>query len=105
MILKFFSSRLRVFVADLSSLELRVFLDEQDLDKVKIGQMIPVMVDALDGQTLSGTVSWVSAEAEFTPKNAQTKQARTQLVYAVKLRVANPDGKLKIGMPAEIVLK
>ncbi len=92
-------------IADLSSLELRVFLDEQDLDKVRIGQSIQVLVDALEQTTIPGTVYWVSSEAEFTPKNAQTKQARTQLVYAVKLRVANSDGKLKIGMPAEIVLK
>jgi HlyD family secretion protein len=91
-------------LADLTRLELRVFLGEQDLDRVKIGQELPVFVDALKGETRSGKVTWVSDEAEFTPKNAQTRQARTQLVYAVKLSVANPDGRLHIGMPAEVKL-
>lgn len=89
-------------IADLRRLELRVFLGEQDLDRVKIGQELPVFVDALKGETLTGKVTWVSSEAEFTPKNAQTRQARMQLVYAVKLSVANPDGRLHIGMPAEV---
>jgi HlyD family secretion protein len=91
-------------LADLSRLELRVFLGEQDLNRVKIGQELPVLVDALKGETITGKVTWVSDEAEFTPKNVQTKQARTQLVYAVKLSVANPDGRLHIGMPAEVKL-
>ena len=91
-------------IADLSRLELRVFLGAEDLDRVKIEQELPVVVDALKGETLTGKVTWVSSEAEFTPKNAQTRQARTQLVYAVKLSVANPDGRLHIGMPAEVKL-
>ena len=91
-------------LADLTRLELRVFLSEQDLDRVKIGQELPILVDALKGEPITGKVTWVSDEAEFTPKNVQTKQARTQLVYAVKLSVANPDGRLHIGMPAEAKL-
>jgi HlyD family secretion protein len=89
-------------MADLSRLELRVFLEEGDLDRVKIGQTFPVLVDALAGEEIVGTVEWVSDEAEFTPKNAQTRNARAQLVYAVKLRVDNSDGRLHIGMPAEV---
>jgi HlyD family secretion protein len=91
-------------LGDLSRLELRVFLGEQDLNRVKIGQELPVLVDALKGESITGKVTWISDEAEFTPKNVQTKQARTQLVYAVKLSVANPDGRLHIGMPAEVKL-
>jgi HlyD family secretion protein len=91
-------------VSDLDTLELRVYLGEQDLAKVKIGQQFPVLVDALKGQQLTGTVTWISSEAEFTPKNAQTRQARTQLVYAIKLAVPNPTGNLHIGMPAEVKL-
>jgi HlyD family secretion protein len=91
-------------IADLSRLELRVYLGEKDMDRVSIGQTLPVFVDALDGKELAGTVAWVSPEAEFTPKNVQTRNAREQLVYAVKLRVPNPDGALSIGMPAEIRL-
>jgi HlyD family secretion protein len=91
-------------LADLTALDLRVFLSEADVGKVKIGQSMPVMVDAYKGETFSGIVVWVSPEAEFTPKNAQTREARTQLVYAVKLRVANPDSRLHIGMPVEVKL-
>ncbi len=89
-------------IADLSRLELRIFIGATDLARIKIGQQLPVMVDALPGQTMTGTVTWISPESEFTPKNAQTKDARLQLVYAVKLSVANPDGRLHIGMPAEV---
>ena len=91
-------------MADLTMLELRVYLGEGELDRVKIGRTIPVIADALPNDTLQGTVTWVSSEAEFTPKNAQTRDARAQLVYAVKVHVANADGALHIGMPAEIIL-
>jgi len=92
-------------IADLSALELRVYLAETDLDRVKIGERLKVLIDALPGEPREGEVIWVSPESEFTPKNAQTRDARTQLVYAVKLRVANPDGRLHIGMPAEVEIK
>lgn len=91
-------------IADLRTLELRIFLEADELDRVAIGDRLPVRVDALGDAKLSGTVSWVSSEAEFTPKNVQTREARAQLVYAVKLRIENPDGRLLIGMPAEVVL-
>jgi HlyD family secretion protein len=51
-----------------------------------------------------GTVSWISSKAEFTPTPVQTRDERTDLVYAVKIRVPNRDGVLKIGMPADVVL-
>jgi len=92
-------------LADLSSLELRVYLGAPELDRVQIGQSVPVIFDAMPSDTLHAVVTWVSAEAEFTPKNAQTRDARAQLVYAVKIRVGNPDGTLHIGMPGEIILK
>jgi HlyD family secretion protein len=91
-------------VADLRTLDLRVYLSETDLGKVKLGQDMAVLVDALPHEILHGTVTWISSEAEFTPKNAQTRDARTQLVYAVKVTLANPDGRLHIGMPAEVKL-
>ena len=53
---------------------------------------------------IGGKITWVSDDAEFTPKNVQTRKARSQLVYAVKVAVGNPNDKLHIGMPAEIVL-
>jgi len=88
-------------IADLSRLELRVYLEAESLDRVRLGQDIRVRVDALGGPPLRGRVAWISAEAEFTPKNAQTRDARAQLVYAVKIEVPNPDGRLHIGMTAE----
>jgi HlyD family secretion protein len=91
-------------LADLRSLELRVYLEGPDLDLVELGQRLRVAVDAMPDEKIEGTVSWISSESEFTPKNAQTRNARAQLVYAVKLRVANTDGRLHIGMPAEAVL-
>lgn len=91
-------------LADLGTLELRVYLDVEDVDRVKLGQEVKVLVDALPDKPLNGKVTWVSDEAEFTPKNVQTRKARSQLVYAVKVAVANPEGALHIGMPAEIVL-
>ncbi len=91
-------------VADLSEMDLRVFLSEMEVGRVKVGQELPVLIDALPGETLVGTVAWISPEAEFTPKNAQTRDARTQLVYAAKLKVRNLDNRLHIGMPAEVKL-
>jgi membrane fusion protein YbhG len=98
------AGRTALRLADLSSLELRIYLEAGDLDRVRLGQDLPVQVDALAGQPLTGRVAWISDEAEFTPKNAQTRHARAQLVYAVKLRVANADGRLHVGMPAEVDL-
>lgn len=96
--------RLALRIADLSELKLKVYLEAGDLERVRLGDTLPVLVDALAGVQLAGRVSWISAEAEFTPKNAQTRNARAQLVYAVELRVANAEGRLHVGMPAEVVL-
>ncbi|MCK9639852.1 MAG: HlyD family efflux transporter periplasmic adaptor subunit [Prolixibacteraceae bacterium] len=90
-------------IADVSSLNLRVFVSGDQLPHLKIGQKVKVLIDdtATTNKTLEGTVSWISSEAEFTPKIIQTKVERVKLVYAVKIKVAN-DGALKIGMPGEI---
>jgi len=91
-------------IGEIDRMDLRVYLGETELDLVRIGQEFPVTVDAFEEDTLRGTVTWISSEAEFTPKNAQTREARTQLVYAVKLRLANDDRRMAIGMPAELIL-
>jgi HlyD family secretion protein len=70
---------------------------------VRVGQQARVAVDAGDEQkTLTGTVSWVAAQAEFTPTPIQTRDERADLVYAIKIRVPNQDGVLKIGMPVDV---
>ncbi|MBN1826118.1 MAG: efflux RND transporter periplasmic adaptor subunit [Candidatus Eisenbacteria bacterium] len=96
------AGRTALRVADLSEMELRIYLEAIDLDRVRVGDELPVLADALPGERLVGRVSWISDEAEFTPKNAQTRNARAQLVYAVKLRVPNPEGRLHVGMAAEV---
>lgn len=92
-------------IANLSSLILRAYVGEELLGHVKVGQQVTVRTDEPGGKYRQwpGTVTWVSAEAEFTPKVIQTKEERTNLVYAVKVKVEN-DGSLKIGMPAELKL-
>jgi len=89
-------------IADLSTMELRVYISETQLSNIKIGQKVAVKIDAVDTmKSFDGVVSWIASEAEFTPKIIQTKEERVALVYAVKINVVN-DGSLKIGMPAEM---
>ncbi|WP_297099127.1 HlyD family efflux transporter periplasmic adaptor subunit [uncultured Draconibacterium sp.] len=90
-------------IADISELELKVYVSGAQLPHVKIGQQLDVLVDqnAAENQHFTGTITWISSEAEFTPKIIQTKEERVKLVYAVKVTVKN-DGTLKIGMPGEV---
>jgi len=72
---------------------------------VKVGHAARVNVDSGDSrQTLTGTISWVASQAEFTPTPIQTRDERADLVYAIKIRVPNQNGLLKIGMPVDIEL-
>ena len=90
-------------MADLSSLELKVYISGAQLSGVKLGSAAKVLIDSGDKemQTLSGKITWISSESEFTPKIIQTKEERVKLMYAVKILVPN-DGSLKIGMPGEV---
>lgn len=89
-------------IADLSELILRAYVSGDQLSRVEIGKEMIVRIDAENGiEELRGAVTWVSSEAEFTPKIIQTKEERVNLVYAIKVLVNN-DGRLKIGMPAEL---
>ncbi len=90
-------------IADLSTITLRVYITESQLVNAKIGQAVRVFTDDGKGgkKEAKGTISWISSKAEFTPKTIQTKEERTNLVYAVKVAVAN-DGSYKIGMYGEI---
>ena len=89
-------------IADLSSMDLRVYVSEPQLAAIKIGQEVEVKIDDADAmKSYKGTIDWIASEAEFTPKIIQTKEERVALVYAVKIKVKN-DGSLKIGMPAEM---
>jgi HlyD family secretion protein len=91
-------------IADLNTMQLRVYVSETQLGNIKIGQEVSVKIDDADTmKSYKGMISWIASEAEFTPKIIQTKEERVALVYAVKIDVAN-DGSLKIGMPAELWL-
>ena len=84
---------------------MRGYLSETDLGRVRVGQKAQVKVDSMPGKVFDGVLSFISPVAEFTPKTVQTRELRTALVYRVKVDVNNPEGLLKIGMPADIVLQ
>ena len=92
-------------MASLDTLLLRAYISGEQLSSVKLNQNVRVLVDDTDGKyrELNGKIIWVSNKAEFTPKTIQTKDERTNLVYATKIKVPN-DGYLKIGMYGEVVL-
>lgn len=89
-------------MADLTSLNLKAYISEDQLSTIKIGQKVSAIIDTPEGlKTMPGTLIWVSESAEFTPKTIQTRDERVNLVYAIKVKVVN-DGSLKIGMPGEV---
>ena len=93
-------------IADLDTLVLRAYLSGSQLSSVKVGQQVQVHVDRGSGKlaAMSGVVTWISPTAEFTPTPVQTRDERADLVYAVKVRVPNANGMLKIGMPGDVSL-
>lgn len=88
-----------VKIAQLDTVWVKIYLPPEDLTRIRLGDRS--QIDPEDGRTepLEGRVSWISDEAEFTPKNVQTREARADLVYAVKITIPNPNKILKIGMP------
>lgn len=89
-------------IANLEDMILRVYISENQLSILKIGQEVNVKIDVGDDmKSYPGEISWISDSAEFTPKIIQTKEERVNLVYAVRVKVKN-DGSLKIGMPGEM---
>lgn len=92
-------------IADLDTLVFRAYVTGRQLNSFRLGQAVLVHVDREDSLvTLPGTITWVSPTAEFTPTPIQTRDERADLVYAVKIRVPNRDGWLKIGMPGDLAL-
>jgi len=88
-------------LSDLSEVDLKVFVDETEIGKVKPGQQVDVKIDTFPSKTYTGQVSFISPEGEFTPKMIQTHKERVKLVYLVKVTIPNPDLELKTGMPAD----
>jgi HlyD family secretion protein len=89
-------------VGDLENPWIKVYVKEDKLGLVKLGQTAQVMTDSYPGKKYEGTVAYISSEAEFTPKNVQTKEERVKLVFGVKVNVKNVNNELKPGMPADV---
>ena len=92
-------------LAALDSLTFRAYVSNAQLTQLKLGQEVTVGVDRADSiATMPGRVTWIASGAEFTPTPIQTRDERADQVYAVKIAVANPDGRLRIGMPGELTI-
>jgi len=87
-------------LTDLDKVTLRVFIPETQIGRVRLGQTARVTIDSVD-RVFEGTVTYIANEAEFTPKNVQTKEKRVNLVFAVEITLENPEHILKAGMPAD----
>jgi HlyD family secretion protein len=96
-----------VIVGDIDHPWLRGYVDEKDLGRVKLGAKAKLTTDSYPGKAYWGRVSFIAAEAEFTPKQIQTQQERVKLVYRIKIDADNAQHELKSNMPAdaEIVLE
>lgn len=90
-----------VTISQLSTLNLMIYVSDRELGKVKLNGTADIVIDTYPDKTFPGRIVYISPVAEFTPKNIQTKEDRTKLVFGVKLEVDNKDGILKAGMPAD----
>jgi len=90
-------------LADLSAMDVTIYVPLTRLTSIKLNQNVQVEVDGVESP-FDGSVKWIASEAEFTPKTILTEETRTSLVYAVKIRVNNSEGKLKIGMPVQVLM-
>jgi HlyD family secretion protein len=90
-----------VTISQLSTLNLMIYVSDSELGKVRLNGAADIVIDTYPDSTFPGRVIYISPVAEFTPKNIQTKEDRTKLVFGVKLEVNNTDGILKAGMPAD----
>jgi multidrug resistance efflux pump len=94
-----------LMLADLDQVVVVVYISEEALGRVYVGQEAEIRVDGLPGRAFEGRVCQVSQRAEFTPRNIQTEKDRLGMVFAVKVRVGNPEHLLKLGMPADVLLR
>lgn len=92
-------------LGDITRPYLKIYLPEKEYGRIKLGQKAGISVDSYPGKIFEGTVAMIAGQAEFTPKDIQTKEERTKLVFAVKINLSNPQGELKPGMPADAVIE
>lgn len=88
-------------VSDLREMKLKLYVPVTWMGRVSVGQAVQVRVPAYPDETFAGAIAQIASEAEFTPNTVQTRDERAGLVYAVTVRLSNPDGRLKAGMPAD----
>ena len=93
-----------ITVADTTRIWVRAYLNQPDLGRLKHGQKVVVRTDTFPGRDFAGTVGFIAAEAEFTPKTVQTPKERVKLVFRIKVDIANPQDELKPGMPADVII-
>ncbi|MEO8515046.1 MAG: efflux RND transporter periplasmic adaptor subunit [Ignavibacteria bacterium] len=91
-------------LSNLETVNIVIYIPESDLAKVKLGQNAEIKIDAFKDKVYTGKVIFISPEAEFTPKNIQTPDERTKLVFAVKIEIPNPQFELKPGLPADAII-
>lgn len=92
-------------MADLTDLTITVYVPEDRYGQISLNQQVTVTVDSFPGITFTAIVVNISGQAEYTPRNVQTIEGRSGTMYAIKLKVSDPEGKLKPGMPADVVFK
>jgi HlyD family secretion protein len=92
-------------MANLNELTITVYVPEDQYGNLSLGQSATVTVDSFPGESFDAEIIHIADQAEFTPRNVQTVEGRSSTVYAIKLKVTDSEGKLKIGMPADVVFK
>ena len=92
-------------IANLDEMMLVIYIPENRIGQLHLGQDVEVQVDSFPGRVFTGQVTNIAGEAEFTPRNVQTQEERVNLVFAVKVRIPNPNHELKPGMPADATLQ
>ncbi len=90
-----------LIIGQLDEVELTVYVPENQYGRVKLSQRVAVRVNSFPDQAFEGTVTSISDQAVFTPRNVQTAEGRSSTVYGVVIRVPNPEHRLKPGMPAD----
>lgn len=93
-----------VILGDLDQVTLTVYVPENRLGQMQVGQQVEVRVDSFPGRIFTGRVATIASEAEFTPRNVQTQEEQASMVFAIKVVIPNPDHALKPGMPADAVI-
>lgn len=92
-------------IIDLSDLYVKVYIPEKEIGKIRLGNPVKIYSDAFPNKSFKGSVIEVSQEAEFTPKEVHMKEERTKLVFGIKVKIENPKGYLKPGMPVDVMIK